>query len=222
MRRAVYVAALFGAAVGSYFYGQATSIMPAVTDTVTAAYAAAAPPPTKVEVSPVVIIKAMEEIYETNTFSMRLTAERVKAGRCDGNWYQDLAYRDCLLMQVPATVKAGFDRAMLDRSLLTATSELVTIDLGTPVIHDVIINHAQVLVLNPDDDGGWLTDANKNLQAEGFATAEQKLRIVACRAGIYKSAALSAVTQHGDAVRNLLALAGDHRPVKVVYQLPHC
>jgi hypothetical protein len=180
------------------------------------------PPPQKVEVSPVVLIQAMEEKFEVTTFSMNLLSDEVTSGICDGNWWQDFAYRDCLKMQVPGKVNAGFGREILDQKRITATPDTLTIDLGTPTIHDVVLDPSRVKVLNPDDEEGYLTDPDKNLQAKGFVAAIAKLKVAACNANILQAAALSAEKHYGDLVRTVLKTAGDRRNVKFVYTVPKC
>lgn len=209
--------------VAAFLYGQATSLANTATQAVTNTVSAVTAPPAKVEVSPVILIQVMEKKFETTTFSMNLTADDVKAGRCDGNWWQDFWWRDCLKMTVPGTVNAGFGRSILDPSRITSTKDTVTLDLGEPIIYrQVYIDHSRVIVKNPDDTPGLLANANKNLQAEGFALAEQKLRIAACQAGILRAASLSGENHYGELLRNNLRIAGDVRTVKVVSHVPSC
>lgn len=181
-----------------------------------------APPPERVEISPIVLVNAMESQFKTITFSMNLTLDEVSAGRCNGNTWQDFWYRDCIKMQVPAEVDAGFGKEILDSNRFTTTADTVTVNLGAPVIYRPNILHARVKVLNPEDDGGMAVDPDKNLQAKALAKAEKKLRQSACKAGILKSAALSAEKQYGDLFRNVLKAAGDVRTVKIVYNIPTC
>lgn len=206
--------------LGAYFYGQATSIVPAMTRTVTETIEVLAPPPPKVEVSPTVIIKAMEEKFEVTTFSMYLILDEVKSGVCKDGW-RYYVYQDCMRMQVPAMVNAGTGRQILDRSHLTTTVDEVIVDLGTLIIHNVVIDHKRVKVLNSDEKGGFLREERKNLQSEGFVKAEKRLREIACKAGIYKAAGLSAEKHYGQ-LREVLAAANDHRKVKFTYRLPKC
>lgn len=180
------------------------------------------PPPMKIEVSPVVLIEAMEEKFETTTFSRNLVLPEVTAGRCDGDLWEDFWWRDCLKMQVPAKINVGFGREILNPTRITSTKESVIINLGAPKILDVVIDHKRVLVLNPDDDGGWLTEPYKNLQAEAFVKAEAAFRIKACQVGVYQSAGVSAQKRYGKLARNILKAAGDKRTVKIVYTIPSC
>jgi len=215
--------ALVIALLGAYLYGQATSITTTISATTAQAVAATLPPPPKVEISPVILIQAMEEKFETTTFSMNLSADDVKVGRCDGNWWQNFWWRDCLKMKVPGTVDAGFGREILDPSRITVSGNIITLDIGSPKINPkTYIDHANVKVYNPDDTPGWLANANKNLQAEGFAQAEQKLRVAACQAGILRAASLSGENHYGEQLRNALKAAGDVRTVKVVSHIPNC
>ena len=181
-----------------------------------------APPPERVEISPIVLVNAMESKFDTITFSIKLKLDQVTAGRCDGNAWQDFWYRDCLKMEVPAEVSAGFGKEILDPSRITATTSTITVNLGTPVILRTGIFHARVKVLNPEDDGGMAVDPDKNLQAKALAKAENRLRQAACEAGILKAAALSAEKEFGDLFRNVLKAAGDVRTVKIVYTIPKC
>ena len=206
----------------AFIFQWITSIGSAVPTVITKTVEGLAPPPANIEVSPVMIINAMEDKFETTTFSMNLTAEEVTAGRCGGNLWQDLAYRDCLKMSVPGVINAGFGRSILDRNRIQSGDKTVIFDLGSPIIQNVIIGHARVRVLNPDDDGGWLTDPDKNLQAQAFAIAEKKLSHIACRAGILRSAAHSAEIHYGTLIRTVLKAAGDERVVKITYTVPVC
>lgn len=206
--------------VGSYLYGQATSIAEPITRVVKKTIEVMASPPVKIEVSPVVLIQAMEDKFESITFSMYLVPDEVKAGQCDGNWFQDTLYRDCLKMRVPGYVNAGFNRGILDRNRFVVTADTITIDLGTPVIYKPNIDHKHVKVLNPDDDGGWATDPDKNLQAKAFVVAEGKLRQAACKANILQASALSAEIRYGNEIREVLKAVGAAHRVVVKYTIP--
>lgn len=204
-----------------FLSGTDISLSPGIPKVVTKTVEVMAPPPEKVQVSKFVIVEAMEKKYQLTTASANLQTY-LEAGRCDGNWWQDMAYRDCLKMDVPAKVNAGFGQNIIDEKRITATPETVTIDLGTPIIHDVVINHARIKVRNPDDEGGFWSDADKNLQARALAKTETTFRRLACEAGIFQQASLSAEKQYGDHVRHILSLAGDTRTVHITYDVPTC
>jgi hypothetical protein len=220
MRNLVYLGVTGVAVIGAYLYGQATSFTEPLTRTITETVQVVAPPPPKVEVSPVIVIGAMKRIFENNTFSMPLTADEVRSGVCEDSWIKRSLYQKCVRMMVPATLKAGFNKAILDRSRIVVSDETITINLGTPTINDVVIDHARVKVLNRDEGDGWLATADKNLQAKGFVVAEKKLRRVACIAGIHRAAALSAEKQYGEEIRNLLAIIGANYRVVFTHTLP--
>jgi hypothetical protein len=201
-------------------YGQATSFTEPITRTITKTIEVMAPPLPKIEVSPVFIVGATREINERNTFAMPLTADEVRSGVCEDGWIKRGLYQKCVIMDVPATIKAGFNRPDLSQNQITITADQITINLGTPTINDVIIDHARVRVLNKDEEDGWLAKPDKNLQAAGFVKASQELRKAACVAGIHRSAALSAEKQYGDEMRNALAAIGATYRVVIKYTLP--
>lgn len=209
-------------AIGCFLLGSVITFELQPPEVITKTVEAVSAPPATVEVSPVVLVNAMESRFESITFSMNLTAEDVKVGVCNGNAWQQFMYRDCIMMQVPAEVAAGFGRDILDQKRITATKSTITFDIGTPSIYKPNINHARVKVLNPNDEGGVWSDPDKNLQAKGFIEAEKKLRQAACAAGIFRAAALSAEKQYGDLFRSVLNVAGDTRTVKIVYDIPSC
>lgn len=218
-----HIAIIAGAVIGvSFLLGSIVTFELQPPEIISKTVEAITPPPARVEISPIVLVNAMESRFQTITFSMNLTLDEVKAGRCNGNGWQDFWYRDCLKMQVPAEINAGFGRGILDQNRFTASSEAITVNLGSPVIYRPNIDHARVKVLNPEDDGGMAVDPDKNLQVKALAKAEKKLRQVACNAGILKSAALSAEKQYGDLFRYVLTAAGDVRTVKIVYDIPDC
>lgn len=204
-----------------FFTGTDVSFMPDVPKVITRTVEVVAPPPETVQVSKYVIVQAMEETYQVTTASANLKTY-VEAGRCNGNWWQDMAYRDCLKMDVPAKVNAGFGQNIIDEERVSATDQSITIDLGTPVIHDVVINHGRITVRNPDDDGGFWSDADKNLQARALARLAPTFQRMACEAGIFRQAALSAEKQYGDHLRHVLGLAGDTRTIQIIYTVPTC
>jgi hypothetical protein len=79
-----------------------------------------------------------------------------------------------------------------------------------------------VKVYNPDDTPGVLANADKNLQAEGFTQAEQKLRAAACQAGILRAASLAGENYYGEQLRNTLKALGNTDTVKVVSHTSNC
>jgi Protein of unknown function (DUF4230) len=207
---------------GGFLLGSIVTFELQPPEVITKTVEAVSPPPARIEISPIVLVNIMERTFESTTFSMKLTLDEVKAGKCDGNAWQDFWFRDCLLMKVPAEIKAGFGKEILDPSRFTSTTDTLTVDLGKPVIYRPNIIHDRVKVLNPKDDGGYWSDPDKNLQAKGFVDAEKRLQAAACQAHILKSAALSAEKQYGDLFRNALKTAGDLRTVKIVYDIPDC
>lgn len=165
------------------------------------------------------MVQALEEKLEITTFSMFLDTY-VIAGVCDGNGWQQFAYRNCVTMLVPAKINAGFNWETFGPDSITTNRDEVTVHLGKAKIHDVVINHKGIEVLNQED--GAFVSPDKHLQTKALAKAATELRLKACRNDILKAAALAAEKKVGDNLRVLLKTAGDVRTVKIVYDIPKC
>lgn len=188
-------------------------------EVITETVKAVTPPPERIEVTRNVMVKALEDKLEITTFSMYLDAY-VVAGVCDGNWWQNFAYRNCVTMMVPGKINAGFDWETFGPSQITTSRDVVTVHLGRPIIHDVVIDHKRIEVLGQED--GAFVFSDKKLQTKALAQATVELRQKACRNDILKAAALSAEKRVGDNLRLFLQQAGDVRAVAIVYDIPDC
>jgi Protein of unknown function (DUF4230) len=180
---------------------------------------AVTPPPERIEVTRNVMIRALEDKLEITTFSMYPDAY-VVAGVCDGNWWQDFAYRNCVTMLVPGKVNAGFDWETFGPDQITTSRDEVIVHLGQAEIQDVVIDHKGIEVLGQED--GAFVFSDKKLQTKALAQATVELRQKACRNDILKAAGLSAEKKVGDNLRLLLKAAGDVRTVSIVYDTPTC
>ena len=205
--------------VATFFWGQATSIAPAVTEAVARTIETVAPPPERIEVSRQAMLRALEGKLELTTASMRLE-KYVPGGVCDGNAWQNFAYENCVAMLVPAKINAGFDWGTFKPEQITTTPELVTIDLGTPKIFDVVIDHQNIKVLYQGD--GAFVSPDNTLQSRILAESEKAFRYDACHNDILRTAGLEAEKRTGDIVRSLLHTTGDRREVKITYTIPAC
>ena len=205
--------------VGSFLLGSIVTFELQPPEVITKTVEAITPPPERIEVTRNVMVKALEDKLEITTFSMYLDAY-VVAGVCDGNWWQDFAYRNCVTMLVPGKVNAGFDWETFGPDQITTSRDEVIVHLGKPVIHDVVIDHKRIEVLGQED--GAFVFSDKKLQTKALAQATDEIRKKACRNDILKAAGLSAEKKIGDNLRLFLQQAGDVRSVKIVYDIPTC
>ena len=220
MRKLLLIVGVGGVLVaGSYWYGQATSIAEPIVRTVTRTVEVIAPPPEKIEVSRQAMLRALKGKLELTTASMRLE-KYVPGGVCDGNAWQNFAYENCVALLVPAKINSGFAWETFKPGMIAVTPELVTINLGTPKIFDVVIDHKNIKVLYQGD--GAFVSPDKTLQTRTLAAAEKALRLDACHNGILRTAGLEAEKRIGDILRSLLHAAGDVREVKITYSVPAC
>ena len=205
--------------VVAFFIGQAISIASGVASTATATISAVAPPEEKIEVSRQAMLRALDGKLEITTASMRLE-KYVHGGICTGNAWQQFAYENCVTMLVPAKINAGFDWESFGPDNIEVTHEVITIKLGTPKIHDVVIDHSGIKVLDQSD--GALVFSDTSLQTRILAESTPAFRKDACFNGILKTAALVAEKKVGDNIRLILRQAGDVRQVKITYTMPAC
>ena len=131
--------------------------------------AAVMPPPEKIEVSRQAMLRALEGKLELTTASMRLE-KFVPGGVCDGNTWQNFAYEDCVTMLVPAKINAGFDWGTFKPEQIKSTSERITVDIGTPKIFDVVIDHQNIKVIYRSD--GAFVSPDKSLEMRVLAATE--------------------------------------------------
>jgi Protein of unknown function (DUF4230) len=186
---------------------------------ITQAVTAVTPPPERTEVTRDVMVRSLQGKLEMVTASLLLDAYTV-AGVCDGNWWQDFAYRNCVTMLIPGKVNAGFNWQQFGPENIETTSETITVNIGTPQIFDVVIDHSKIEVLNQDD--GWFVSQDQTLQTRALAQATRELRAKACRNDILTFAAHEAEVRVGNNLRTLLHAAGDTRQVRVIYMPPTC
>lgn len=219
MRKTSIALMAIAATGGSFLLGSILTFELQTPEIITETVEAVVPPPERIEVTRNVMVKALEDKLEITTFSMYLDAY-VVAGVCDGNWWQDFAYRNCVTMLVPGKVNAGFDWETFGPDHITENRDEVIVHLGKAMIHDVVIDHKRIEVLDQED--GAFVFSDKKLQAKALAQATVEIRQKACRNDIYKAAALSAEKKVGDNLRLLLKTAGDVRTVKIVYDIPDC
>lgn len=224
-----YTCTVIGVLVsGAFLYGTSLNFSSGISETAVKAAESIASPPKTVEVSPIILVEAMREDFESITFRGDFTAERVASGRCNGNWLQNLAYRDCYIANVPGTVSAGFGEKILNQEqfVVDHLNKTITYHLGKPSIREdtgVVIHHNRIMVLNPDDWTGWLVRPDKGLSNKANHEAKTKLRKAACRAHIYESAGLSAEKKYGRQLRSILrVMEKTDYAVSIVYDIPKC
>ena len=204
---------------GAFVYESITNIGLMVPTVVTKTVQVMAPPPEKIEVSRQAMLRSLEGKLEITTASMRLE-KYVHGGICTGNAWQQFAYENCVTMLVPAKINAGFDWENFGPDNIEVTHEVITINLGTPKIHDVVIDHSGIKVLDQSD--GALVFSDTSLQTRILAESTPAFRKDACFNGILKTAALVAEKKVGDNIRLILRQAGDVRQVKITYTMPAC
>lgn len=220
MKKILLALALAGAGIaGAFLWDMIGGISTAIPRVVTKTVEVVAPPPERTEVTRDVMVRALEGKLELVTASLPFDTHTV-AGTCDGNWWQQFAYKNCVSLLIPGKVNAGFNWQQFGSESITANAETVTINLGTPRLFDVVIDHSKIEVLNQED--GLFVSIDKTLQVRALAQATRELRVKACRSGLLRFAATEAEKRVGDNLRTLLHAAGDTRQVRITYMPPDC
>ncbi|HWU24570.1 MAG TPA: DUF4230 domain-containing protein [Candidatus Paceibacterota bacterium] len=185
------------------------------------AVAAVTPSPTTIEVDRLAMVRALQEKFEVTTFTMRLeTTASAGTYRAEDNAWQHL-WEYNRTDVVPANINAGYDWDGFKPEQVTATHEMVRVDLGPPKILSVVIDHAGVKNVSEyvGFGVGW---PDTTLESKILANAEIAFRKDACTNGILKAAALSAERQVGAFLQTFLRAAGDKRTVIVTSRSPTC
>ncbi len=201
--------------VASFFIGSIVTFEMQIPEIITKTVEVITPPPERIEVTRVAMVKALEGKLEITSASMKLE-KYVPSGTCNS-----FLWEDCIVMIVTGKVNAGFDWGTFSSDDITTTGDVVTVNLGTPKIHDVVIDHTRTKVLN-QTDGLLVINPDKSLQMRTLAKTVTQLRKDACHNDLLKFAALEADKRVGDNLRLFLQQAGDVRTVKVVYDIPDC
>jgi hypothetical protein len=182
---------------------------------ITKAVAAVTPPPERIEVTRVAMVKALEGKLEITSASMRLE-KYVPGGVCNS-----FLWEDCVTVIVSGKINAGFDWGSFTPHNIRVTPDEVTVHLGKPKIHDVVIDHTRTKTIS-QEDGLFVLTPDKSLQLRTIARTVDQLKVDACHNGILKFAALEAEKRVGANLRTLLKAAGDTRTVSIVYDIPRC
>lgn len=220
MKKVFLFLAIIGAGIsGAFLWDTIGGISSAVPQVITKTVAVVTPPPERTEVTRDVMVQALEGKLELVTASFKFDTYTI-AGTCDGNWWQQFAYTNCVSLLIPGKVNAGFNWQQFGPESITATTETVTVNLGTPRLFDVVIDHSKIEVLNQED--GAFVSQDKTLQTRALAQATHELRVKACQSNLLRFAALEAEKRVGDNLRTLLAEAGDIRQVRITHMPPAC
>ncbi len=220
MKKFLLFLALLGAGiVGAFAWNYVGGVTAAVPRIVTRTVEVVAPPPERIEVTRDVMVRSLEGKLELVTASLNFDTHTI-AGTCDGNWWQQFAYKNCVSLFIPGKVNAGFNWQQFGPESITTTPETVTVNLGTPRLFDVVIDHSNIEVLYQID--GTFVSQDRTLQTRALAQATRELRVKACQSNLLRFAALEAEKLVGDNLRILLSEAGDIRQVRITHMPPAC
>jgi hypothetical protein len=220
IKKALLFLALAGAGLaGAFLWNMIGGIGTAIPRVVTQTVEVVAPPPERTEVTRDVMVRALEGKLELVTASFPFDTHIV-AGTCDGNWWQQFAYKNCVSLLIPGKVNAGFNWQQFGPESITTNAETVTVNLGAPRLFDVVIDHSKIEVLNQED--GAFVSQDRTLQVRALAQATRELRTKACQSDLLAFAALEAEKRVGDNLRTLLHEAGDTRQVRITHMPPVC
>lgn len=134
------------------------------------------------------VIKEIQDLkrLETASFTIEKVIERGK----DGNFIQNLIFKDKILLIAHAEVVAGFDFKNFSDQNIRITNGVLSITLPAPEILFTRLDNEKTRVY--DRQSGLLTKGNKDLESEARLEAEQLITKDACDAQILDRASENA------------------------------
>lgn len=175
--------------------------------------------PERIDVSRPSVVTEVRSLGQLVTYSME-QEKIIESGTWGGNALQRAWYKDHILFIASGTVVAGFDLQALPQKSVVETSDMITVDLGSPKLMFSRIDNEKSKVY--EREVGLFNSPDLHLESRTRQKAEETLRNAACQNGILQKAGESGQRVVETLLKRVLKAAKAEKKVVVIYSVGSC